>query len=69
MQEKLKKLGGELHEGNIVCMKCKTLKSSGFDPDYGIQLCANRLKTQTRVEDSMTHGILCPQNHNKRIDI
>ena len=64
-QEKIRKLGGDLHVGNIRCMKCTAVKGSGFDPDYGIQLCANRIKTRGLLEDCMAHGrcsyvMICP---------
>lgn len=54
--EKIRKLGGDLHSGNIKCMKCRAFKGSGFDPDYGIQLCANRSKTRSMLEDCLAHG-------------
>ena len=56
MQEKIQKLGGDLNKDNIRCMKCTALKGSGFDPDYGIQLCSNRIKKRSLVEDCMAHG-------------
>ena len=56
MQEKIRKLGGDLNKDNIKCMKCTALKGSGFDPDYGIQLCANRSKKRSLIEDCMAHG-------------
>ena len=56
MQEKIRKLGGDLNKDNIRCMKCTALKGSGFDPDYGIQLCANRTKQKSLIEDCLAHG-------------
>lgn len=56
MQKKISKLGGDLNKNNIRCMKCRALKGSGFDPDYGIQLCANRTKTRSMLEDCLAHG-------------
>ena len=54
--DKIHKLGGDLHKGNIKCMKCTAFKGGGFDPDYGIQLCANRSKKRSLVEDCLAHG-------------
>lgn len=71
MQEKLEKLGGQLNEKNIVCQRCPELKVSGFDPDYGIQLCANRLRNRSRTEDALAHGIgshLSASNECSRAD-
>ncbi len=56
LQKKIRKLGGDLNRNNIRCMKCRALKGSGFDPDYGIQLCANRTKNKSMLEDCIAHG-------------
>ena len=56
MQKKIKMLGGDLNKDNIKCMRCRQLKLSGFDPDYGIQLCANRSRYRSMTEDCLAHG-------------
>ena len=56
MQEKIQRLGGDLNKENIVCQKCPELMHSGFDPDYGILLCANRLRKKYKLEDALSHG-------------
>ena len=53
MHQKIKDLGGDLHEGNIRCVKCDDAQSGGLHPDYGIVLCANRPEP---VEDTLAHG-------------
>lgn len=58
MQDKITKLGGDLHAGNIVCQRCTGMQSGGFDPDYGILLCANKLRSRKHQEDTMAHGTL-----------
>ena len=57
LQKKIRMLGGDLNKNNMRCMKCRALKGSGFDPDYGIQLCANRTKRRNMLEDCMAHGM------------
>ena len=53
MNQKITALGGDLHKGNIRCQSCKDGRGGGFDPNYGILLCANRPEP---VEDVLTHG-------------
>lgn len=61
MQEKINQLGGNLHKGNIRCERCikgRVYQAGGFDPNYGILLCANNLRNRSEVEDSIAHGML-----------
>ena len=53
MHDKIKDLGGDLHAGNIRCMKCDASQGGGLHPDYGIMLCANRPEP---LEDTLAHG-------------
>ena len=53
MNQKIGALGGNLHSGNIVCVRCTEARGGGFDPNYGIQLCANRPE---QLEDTLAHG-------------
>ena len=52
----LNKLGGDMHDENIRCRKCPTLRQAGFSPDYGIILCANNIRGQGKIEDNIAHG-------------
>lgn len=52
MSQKIEALGGDLHSGNIICARCTEARSGGIDPNYGIQLCANR----GEFEDTLAHG-------------
>ena len=56
MHQKISDLGGDLHEGNIRCMKCDEGQGGGLNPDYGIMLCANRPEP---LEDTLAHGKHC----------
>ena len=53
MNQKISALGGELHGGNIRCLKCGEGQGGGMDPNYGIMLCANRPEP---LEDTLAHG-------------
>ena len=55
MNQKISALGGDLHSGNIRCMKCPPGQGGGMDPNYGILLCANRPEP---LEDTLAHGML-----------
>jgi len=55
MNQKITALGGDLHSGNIRCMKCTEAQGGGLDPNYGVLLCANR---QDHLEDTLAHGRL-----------
>ena len=57
MRQNINQLGGDLHKGNIRCRKCTNAQAGGFDPNYGILLCANHLRKRTEVEDTMAHGM------------
>ena len=55
MNQKISALGGDLHSGNIICARCTEVRGGGFDPNYGIQLCANRAGVEP-LEDTLAHG-------------
>ena len=58
MNENIQRLGGDLGKHNIRCRRCDEGMMAGFDPQYGIKLCANRLETRNQVEDSMAHEMV-----------
>ena len=53
LHQKIGDLGGDLHAGNIRCMRCDEGQGGGLHPDYGILLCANRPEP---LEDTLAHG-------------
>lgn len=55
MNQKISALGSDLHSGNIICVRCTEERGGGLDPNYGIQLCANRAGVEP-LEDTLTHG-------------
>lgn len=57
MRQKINLLGGDLHRDNIRCRRCHNPQAGGFDPNYGIVLCANNLRDRSEVEDTLAHGM------------
>ena len=56
MRENINQLGGDIHSGNIRCRRCMIRQTGGFDPKYGILICANELRNQGHLEDTIAHG-------------
>jgi len=61
--DNIKRLGGDLGKHNIRCRRCDTAMEGGFDPKYGVMLCANRLDTKSKVEDVMAHEMTHAYDH------
>jgi len=55
LNQKITALGGDLHAGNIRCLTCLDDTGGGFDPEYGIVLCANR---PIPLEDTLAHEMV-----------
>lgn len=56
MNEKIGLMGGNITSESFPCNFCVDQKSGGFNPQYGIELCANKLSGQSQQEDTMAHG-------------
>ncbi|KAL8686182.1 MAG: hypothetical protein Q9218_007287 [Villophora microphyllina] len=63
MRQNINKLGGDLHNENIRCRKCDNYRGGGFDRNYGIMLCANNLRNQGQVEDTLAHEMVHAYDH------
>ncbi|SLM39408.1 mitochondrial inner membrane protease atp23 [Lasallia pustulata] len=63
MRENINQLGGDIHSGNIRCRRCVTRQTGGFDPNYGIQICANELRNRGHLEDTMAHEMVHAYDH------
>lgn len=69
MSEKINQLGGDLNSQNIRCRRCHTQQTAGFDPRYGIMICANAVSTQAALEDSLAHGMGCPCERDLKLSL
>ena len=56
MNEKIGQMGGNITLKSFPCNYCVDWKSGGFNPDYGMELCANKLVSRNHQEDTMAHG-------------
>lgn len=52
-------------EKNVYCRTCgpETAQSGGFDPKYGILVCANKLRNRGHLEDTLTHEMVHAYDH------
>ena len=48
---------------NVRCQRCTTSQSGGFDPDYGILVCANHLRNRGHLEDTLAHEMVHAYDH------
>ncbi|KAJ5503081.1 hypothetical protein N7463_005955 [Penicillium fimorum] len=63
LSESIQQLGGDLHSHNIYCRRCTDRKGGGFDPEFGILICANEMKDQGHLEDTMAHEMVHAFDH------
>ena len=63
LSDNIRQLGGDLHNHNIYCRRCTNRKAGGFDPEYGILICANEMKDQGHLEDTMAHEMVHAYDH------
>ncbi|KAI9888877.1 MAG: Mitochondrial inner membrane protease atp23 [Vezdaea aestivalis] len=68
MREQIASLGGEIDEKNVVCETCWAVprqgrQGGGFDPRYGIRLCANEKLSRGWMEDTLTHEMVHAWDH------
>ncbi|KAI1609330.1 peptidase M76 [Exophiala viscosa] len=63
MKDNIQKLGGDVGSHNIRCRSCRGGGLGGFDHEYGIVLCANRLEQRSMLEDVMAHEMVHAYDH------
>ena len=54
----INQLGGEITKDNIYCRRCDKDQAGGFDPVYGIKICANQMRNQGHLEDTIAHEMV-----------
>lgn len=53
-----------IRPGNVACRRCEgDLQSGGFDSEYGIMVCANKLRGRGHLEDTLTHEMVHAYDH------
>ena len=65
LRQQINTLGpnNDINPTNVRCRRCTTKQQGGFDPNYGILLCANQLTSRSMVEDCMAHEMVHAYDH------
>ena len=63
LSDSIRPLGSSIASSNIHCRRCTQRKGGGFDPEYGILLCANELKSRDNLEDTLAHEMVHAYDH------
>ncbi|TKA80515.1 Mitochondrial inner membrane protease atp23 [Cryomyces minteri] len=63
MRDNINSLGQDINSSNVRCKRCTTRQSGGFDSDFGILVCANQLRNQGHLEDTMAHEMVHAYDH------
>ncbi|KAI9879440.1 MAG: Mitochondrial inner membrane protease atp23 [Pleopsidium flavum] len=63
MRDNIAQLNGDINSTNVRCRRCTTRQSGGFDPDYGIRICANELRNRKHLEDTLAHEMIHAYDH------
>lgn len=68
LQSEIALLGPEngeasITEKNVRCKRCTAAQSGGFDPEYGILLCANKFRNKGHLEDTLAHEMVHAYDH------
>lgn len=58
LRDEINKLGGDINPINVRCRRCTTSQGGGIDQDYGILICANHMRNQGHVEDTIAHEMV-----------
>lgn len=58
LRHNIQLLGHDLTAEQLHCRRCTTQQSGGFDPQYGILLCANTFRNRGHLEDTIAHEMV-----------
>ncbi|KAK8160045.1 mitochondrial inner membrane protease atp23 [Phyllosticta citribraziliensis] len=58
LRDEINKLGGDINPMNVRIRRCTTSQGGGIDQDYGILICANYMRNQGHVEDTIAHEMV-----------
>jgi inner membrane protease ATP23 len=47
----------------VTCRKCDDKQGGGFDPEYGILICANQMRNRSHMEDTLAHEMVHAYDH------
>ncbi|RWA14008.1 hypothetical protein EKO27_g1102 [Xylaria grammica] len=72
LRQKIAALNGNIDASNVVCARCPARltedgqvhrSSGGFDPGSGILICANEIRSQGHLEDTLAHEMVHAWDH------
>lgn len=63
IRDNINQLGGDLNKDNVNCRICETRTYGGFDPNFGIRLCANYIQDRKELEDALAHESIHAYDH------
>jgi inner membrane protease ATP23 len=76
MSKNISELNGKLDKSNVHCRRCPSLlvegengertrvrQGGGFSPDHGILVCANEMRSQGHLEDTLAHEMVHAWDH------
>jgi len=63
MRDNINQLGGDINSENARCRRCDLMQSGGFDPGFGIRLCANKFRNRGHLEDTLAHEMVHAYDH------
>lgn len=76
LNSKIRDLNGNLDAANVHCRRCPTRivkgedgverrvrQGGGFSPDHGILICANEMRNQGHLEDTLAHEMVHAWDH------
>ncbi|KAK3082206.1 hypothetical protein LTS18_013090 [Coniosporium uncinatum] len=64
MREEIQKLGHDVPPSVVRCRRCEgSSAGGGFNPDHGILLCSNYMKSRGHVEDTLAHEMVHVYDH------
>lgn len=77
LNSKIRDLNGNLDKDNVHCRRCPTRtvideetgekkmvrQGGGFSPDHGILICANEMRNQGHLEDTLAHEMVHAWDH------
>lgn len=63
LSSSIRDLGGDLSSHNIYCRRCDKRQAGSFDPEYGIRICANEMRNQGHLEDTLAHEMVHAYDH------
>lgn len=65
MRDNINLFDNDINPSNVRCRRCPPdgKASGGFNPDFGIRICANELRNRAHLEDTLAHEMVHAYDH------